>query len=380
MNISDKSIIEIENVLNEILNQFSPSIYDEPNKKKFNGAIKDSCGSDEDAKEILLTLVVNDVFLFVKEKEFLKVEANTKSCLSAIGCDSYTINKVLEILKVADSLKKLKRRKQIKKIRNWAIAIIIFAIPIALYIRDYKSYYRTPNEILVSAGEFNIGENTFYVDKFFISKTEVTEFDFGKSSSKTPITNVSWYDAIKYCNELSERTNLESVYIINEETKTVSADFSKNGYRLPTKAEWYRAAKGSLKSSNDKYSGARDSDINSMSDYCWYIDNSNDRINAVAQKKPNYYNLYDMSGNVAEWCWDYYWDWNEKQDDNNINNPVGPAEGTYRSICGGFYGNSEYYINLINSQAKHRPESGELYYGFRVVRSYVKMNKLGDNK
>ena len=377
MRVSDTTIKKIENVLDEILSKFSTSIYDEQNKQKFNGLIKDLCDTDEDAKEILLTLVVNDVFLFVKEKEFIKVEENTRSCLTSIGCELYVINKVLEILKIADSLKKIKRKKQLKKLRNWAIVLIVLAIPVVAYIFDYNSYYRTDSDVFIQGGEFSIGKNIFSVDNFFISKTEITISQYSRTMSDKPITNVSWYDAIKYCNELSKKTNLDCVYKIDSETGAVSADFSKNGYRLPTKAEWYRAAKGSSKTSIDKYAGAKENDSFSISDYCWFIENSEEQLHDVAKKKQTSNYLYDMSGNAAEWCWDYYWDWNDKIDDGVIKNPKGPEEGTYRSLCGGFYGNSKKYMNLINSQSKHKPDSGEIYCGFRVARSYVKMNKEG---
>ena len=380
MIVSDTTIIVIENVINQILNKFTTSIYEEQNKIKFNSAIKDLCESEEEAKQILLTLVVNDVFLFVKEKEFIKVGENTRSCLNAIGCNEYVISKILEILKVSDSIKKLKKRKQLKKVRNWCIALAILSIPIALFIVDYNSYYRVSSDVFVPSGKFVIGENNFHVDPFFMSKNEITVLQYSNLMKDEPITNITWYDAVKFCNELSKKVNLDCVYSFDEETEKISADFSKNGYRLPTKIEWYHAAKGVSKSTNNIFSGSKDSADYFIGDYCWYIENSEGKLHDVGKKKQNSNGIYDMSGNASEWCWDYYWDWTEKIDDESkLNNPKGPDEGIYRSICGGFYGNSKKYMNLIASQSKHKPNSGEIYCGFRVARSYKKINRKGAN-
>lgn len=384
MSLTDSSIKKIEIVLNDILTKFSTEIYNEPNKKKFNGAIKDLCGSDEDAKEILLTLVVNDVFLFVKEKEYLKVESNAQSCLKAIGCSDYEIGKVLEILKVAESIKKLQKRKKLRKLRNLGIVAVILIIPIVASIINYNSYYRTPKDVFVNSGTFKIGSNEYQLDKYFISSTEVTieeycstmGISYDSSMKNLPITGISWLQAVLYCNELSKKVGLESVYKINQENNSVEADFTKNGYRLPTKTEWYWAAKGSSESDLDTYSGAKSGESNNIiySSYSWNIENSSGKLHDVASRKANSRKIYDMSGNACEWCWDYYWDWNEPKE-GIINNPTGPDNGVYRSICGGFYGNSSKYLNLIQSQTKLKPNSSEIYCGFRVARSYIKMNK-----
>ena len=162
---------------------------------------------------------------------------------------------------------------------------------------------------------------------------------------------MSWYEVINYCNELSKKNNLACVYDISEDG-TVTADLTKPGYRLPTKKEWYWAARGAKKENPTNYSGAEKATVKNVA---WYIENSSEKIQKVAQKESNRLGIYDMSGNVAEWCWDSI-------DDN------------YRIVCGGFYGNSEQYLELSKSITKHKPDTGEMYIGFRVARSFVKKN------
>ena len=109
-----------------------------------------------------------------------------------------------------------------------------------------------------------------------------------------PVENVNWYDAVEFCNALSQKMGLTPVYSINgnDVTQNTSAD----GFRLPTVEEWQYAARGGQ---NYTYAGS-----NNIEDVAWYSSNSESKTHPVAQKKPNGYGLYDMSGNVREWCWD----------------------------------------------------------------------------
>ena len=154
-----------------------------------------------------------------------------------------------------------------------------------------------------------------------VFKTEVTqalyEAVMGNNPSyfkgdDLPVENISWYDAIYFCNKLSEIMGLLPVYIVNGSTNTadwkytphtkatiissIIQDEQANGFRLPTKEEWQYAAKGG---ESYKYAGNDDLD-----DLGWYKENSDNKTHSVAQKEANSYGLYDMSGNVKEWCWD----------------------------------------------------------------------------
>lgn len=142
---------------------------------------------------------------------------------------------------------------------------------------------------------------------FIIGKTEVTqklyENVIGKNPStykgaNKPVHNVSWYDAVEFCNALSKKDNLTPCYSKNSSGKW-TWDKNADGWRLPTAAEWQWAAKGGVKSKGYEYSGSNKAD-----DVSWNLMNSSFKPKDVATKSPNELGLYDMSGNVEEWCWE----------------------------------------------------------------------------
>jgi len=114
----------------------------------------------------------------------------------------------------------------------------------------------------------------------------------------TPIVNVSWYDAILFCNRFSLYSGLQPCYSVigHEDEMIIKWNRDSGGYRLPTEAEWQYACKAET-------SGYRYGDIDAIA---WYSANSKGGIHEVGQKQPNSWQLYDMLGNVWEWCWDQY--------------------------------------------------------------------------
>jgi len=180
--------------------------------------------------------------------------------------------------------------------------------------------------VLVDAGDFLMGSTDGFADEqpvhavtiskpFYIGVYEVTfeEFDIfcantlrynkpddrGIGRGNRPVIGVDWHDAVEYCNWLSEGEGLTSCY--SGKGKVSKCDFSANGYRLPTEAEWEYAARGGQKSQGYIFAGNKNPD-----EVAWYGDNSGGETHPVGQKEPNELGLYDMSGNTFEWCWDWY--------------------------------------------------------------------------
>jgi len=205
------------------------------------------------------------------------------------------------------------------------------------YEDKYKPSAKAPEQVLVKAGIFQMGntrrdgvgnsdEKPVHIVKltydYYIGKYEVTfnEYDAyceatgeskrnveGWGRGDRPVISVSWYDAKEYCNWLSEQEGLSKAYdsegkLLDKNGKQTTDITQVEGYRLPTEAEWEYAARGGHKSSEDyEYSGS-----NRILTNVWFKDNSNHKTHEVAQKQSNELGIYDMSGNVWEWCYDKY--------------------------------------------------------------------------
>ena len=115
-------------------------------------------------------------------------------------------------------------------------------------------------------------------------------------SLQTPIVNVSWTDAIQFCNLLSRHSGFKECYSLSNDGERVICNWEAEGYRLPTEAEWQYACKAGTV-------GYRYGELNEIA---WYQGNSEDMIHEVGEKLPNMWDLYDVLGNVWEWCWDLY--------------------------------------------------------------------------
>ncbi|HBB14461.1 MAG TPA: hypothetical protein DCZ76_09310 [Treponema sp.] len=178
--------------------------------------------------------------------------------------------------------------------------------------------------------------------------------------------NVDWYDAVEFCNKLSICENLTPCY--TGYGNSIKCDFSLNGYRLPTEAEWEFAARGGNRSGAFNYSGG-----NKLSDIAWHKGNSENILHEVGQKESNELGIYDMSGNVWEWCWDWYDDFVINKDQIN---PRGASFGSSRVLRGGCYRDS----CVLQKRDHHKPNYYDDTIGFRVARTVGKKEEVYEPK
>lgn len=199
-----------------------------------------------------------------------------------------------------------------------------------------------------------------------------------------PVEYLTWYEAIAYCNKLSEAKGIKGassnivdfVYFSDADCSAVynSEDAASKkevhikldsegkidavGYRLPTEAEWEAAARGGRE--GDVFASP-DEDLGS---YGWWGGNGKSKTHQVMLLKPNGYGLYDMSGNVWEWCYDWWAAYESPAAD-----PKGPSDGTNKVARGGSYGNSSNSFLRVSYRNQYKPESTVSSLGFRVCRS-----------
>ena len=270
-------------------------------------------------------------------------------------------------------------------------------ISLTSFIFTLSSFLFCTDFIFVKSGKFLMQENSkqeIFIDSFYICNHEVTQKEWKyvmgnnpsyELSDLYPVNMISWIDAIIYCNKRSILEGLEPCYrildskieleyeipwedaFVHTDFNEVICDWKANGYRLPTEAEWEYAAKSGGKE-NFYFSGS-----NNIDDVSWYYNYIGATIHAVMTKQPNSLGIYDMSGNVSEWCWDWY----KEILSDNLMNPKGPVAGTAKIHRGGSWTSEVWEKSFdedcsVSKRAAWIPTMKDNNLGFRVVRSTIK--------
>ncbi|MDR0524794.1 MAG: formylglycine-generating enzyme family protein [Spirochaetaceae bacterium] len=204
------------------------------------------------------------------------------------------------------------------------------------------------------------------LDDFYMAKYPVTQYEFqsvlGTNPSHfkgkdLPVEHINWYTGILYCNRRSLKEGLTPAY--PDEQEPASFDPAANGYRLPTEAEWEYAAKGGNKGNKVfLYAGSND-----PAEVGWFKANSGDMTRTVGTKEPNSLGLFDLSGNVWEWCWDWYGEYSAQAQ----TNPRGPGTGEARVVRGGSWGSLDRTLRSTE-RGRGEPAAISSSLGLRLVR------------
>ncbi len=247
-------------------------------------------------------------------------------------------------------------------------------------IKEFKHYASTAHTsttemVYVEGGAFQMGSDTggddekpvhsVTVSSFYMGKYPVTQKEWqavmGSNPSrftgdKSPVESITWYQAVEFCNKLSQKEGLTPAYTING--TNVSCNWNADGYRLPTEAEWEFAARGGKLSKGYSYSGS-----NNLDEVGWYDSNSSRQTKDVGTKRANELGIYDMSGIVWEWCWDWYGDYSSSAE----TNPRGATSGSCRVVRGGCWGGYDYGCQVARRGYVDPDDSYDIF-GFRLSR------------
>lgn len=183
----------------------------------------------------------------------------------------------------------------------------------------------------------------------------------GENQKKRPVEKMTWLDAVKFCNKLTEKVlgGEHAVYTISG--SNVTQNLSKKGFRLPTEAEWEWAAIGG--SARHKWAGTNDPSQAEL--YAWFVTNSDAKTHEVKHnKKANVFGLYDMCGNVAEWCWDWYGDPILMSPADDPTGPTSQSPGQGRVRRGGCYADT---VQDIEAVLRRDSTSASQQCGLRIV-------------
>ena len=243
--------------------------------------------------------------------------------------------------------------------------------------KSFELALHDQNMVRVAGGTFKMGstdsdadddEETIHdvtLSDYYICQHTVTQQQWQKIKRKNPsyfkgdtlpVEEVSWYGCVEYCNALSRHYGLKECYRINGTTVSL-LNGGRGGFRLPTEAEWEFAARGGKMSRNFKYAGS-----DNLDEVAWYDGNSNSKTHPVCQKKRNELGLYDMSGNVWEWCWDRY----DSYPSSPQSNPLGASSGSSCVRRGGSWSNSFTYCR-VSYRNYDAPGYRNNFLGLRLV-------------
>lgn len=178
-----------------------------------------------------------------------------------------------------------------------------------------------------------------------------------QGDGRCPVVDVLWTEAIAFCNRLSEQDDIPPYYRFESQSVSIMGG---TGYRLPTEAEWEYACRA-----GSKTSWSFGNDASRIGEHAWYDRNSKNRTYSVGQKKPNPWGLYDMHGNVWEWCWDWYGRYEARL----ASDPLGPETGDVRVLRGG-----SFCLGAVELRSTFRyyfsPALRSIYhFGFRVAKN-----------
>jgi formylglycine-generating enzyme required for sulfatase activity len=301
------------------------------------------------------------------------------------------------------------------------IAVSVTNVPSARFFRLSLVPPTADGMALIPAGPFTMGDTLdslgdafptkIYVSAFYMEVNLVsyiqwqTVFNWARTNgygfddvgsgkaSNHPVQTVNWYDVVKWSNARSQQASLTPVYYVdagltqvytNGDSDAVYANWSANGYRLPTEAEWEKAARGGLSGKRFPWG---DTISETQANYygctnCYSYDLGPDGFNSnfdnggfpggypytspVGYFAPNGYGLYDMAGNVFEWCWDWY---GTPYGQPTTTNPTGPASGSYRVLRSGVWGyiaDTAYFARC--AYRNYNPITINFRGGFRCVR------------
>jgi formylglycine-generating enzyme required for sulfatase activity len=264
---------------------------------------------------------------------------------------------------------------------------------------------------LIPGGSFQMGDAldglsdapvvTVDVSAFYMGQYEVTKAEWdevrtwglsngytdlpagGGKAANHPVHSITWYAMVKWCNARSEQEGRTPCYTVSGSTyrtgssDAVECDWTANGYRLPTEAEWEKAARGgatgqrfpwgaTISHANANYyeSSSYSYDVGDGSGYHPDYDSGGQPYTSpVGSFAANGYGLYDMAGNVYEWCWDWY---NSSSYSDGAADPRGAASGSFRVRRGGSW---RYYADScrVANRNDNSPSASYNYYGFRVA-------------